>query len=217
MLASLCAIALLSPGSDTINLFNGKDLKGWHADVPAMDNGSGTSPFLVRDGKLVTLGRPGGHLITDEKYSNYTLVALYRFVKDPGNCGILVHASTPRRLYGMFPQSLEVQMMHKNAGDFWCIGEDIVVPDMIKRRGPEENWGVDGNKARRIANLTDDSEKPLGEWNEIKIECKGDEVKVWVNGTLVNHGSMCTAKSGQIAIQSEGAEVEFSKLELTKL
>ena len=48
----------------------------------------------------------------------------------PGNCGILVHASTPRRLYGMFPQSIECQMHRGNAGDFWCIGEDISVPDM---------------------------------------------------------------------------------------
>ena len=63
---------------------------------------------------------------------------------------------------------------------------------VIERRGPKETWGVDGDKNRRILNLTDDSEKPLGEWNKMVIECVGDEVKVWVNGDLVNHGTKCT-------------------------
>ena len=44
---------------------------------------------------------------------------------------MLVHASTPRALYRMFPKSIEVQMFHRNAGDFWCIVEDITVPDMV--------------------------------------------------------------------------------------
>ena len=49
------------------------------------------------------------------------------------------------------------------------------------------------------------------------IECKGDEVIVHVNGTLVNHGTKSTASSGKLALQAEGTEVEFRKLELTSL
>jgi hypothetical protein len=200
------------------SLFNGKDLTGWHADVPEMDkNPQAKNPFVVRDGMLVSLGTPSGHLITDDEHQNYRLEVEYRFAAKPGNCGVLVHASTPRALYGMFPQSLEVQMHSGDAGDFWCIKEDITVPDMEQRRGPKENWGIDGNKARRIKNLTDDSENPPGEWNTMIIECQGDEIKVWVNGDLVNHGTNCTATKGQIAIQAEGSEVEFRKLELTPL
>ena len=202
----------------TQSLFNGKDLTGWHADIPALDDKSdGKSAFTVRDGMLVSLGTPGGHLITDEVHANYRLVVEYRFAAEPGNCGVLVHASTPRMLYKMFPQSIEVQMHHTNAGDFWCIGEDIAVENMEKRRGPKETWGATEGKARRILNLTDGSEKPVGEWNAMTIECVGDQVKVWVNGDLVNHGTGCTAKKGQIAIQAEGSEAEFRKLELTPI
>ena len=104
---------------DAVSLFNGEDLGGWHADVPKMDDDpSVKSPFIVRDGMLVSLGTPGGHLITDESYANYRLEVEYRFAGEPGNCGVLVHASTPRSLYGMFPKSIEVQMYHQNAGDF---------------------------------------------------------------------------------------------------
>lgn len=203
-------------GSEARSLFNGQDLSGWRADVPAMDHDpQAKSPFIVRDGMLVSLGTPGGHLITDDEFANYRLTAEYRFVDKPGNCGVLVHASKPRVLYEMFPQSLEVQMHAGDAGDFWCIHEDVVVPEMAKRRaGDPSNWGSTDGKERRILNLTEDSEHPLGEWNRMVIECVGDEIKVWVNDDLVNHGSQCTAEKGQIAVQAEGTEVEFRKLEL---
>jgi hypothetical protein len=203
---------------DSVNLFNGNDLSGWYWDVPAMDDDPELrNPFMVRNGLLVSLGTPYGHLITDEVYQDYRLEAEYRFAAKPGNCGILVHASTPRALYNMFPKSIEVQMLHENAGDFWCIVEDIEVPEMEARRGPKENWGIVEGKSRRILNLTDDSENPVGEWNTMVIECLDDQVKVWVNSDLVNHGFNATATKGQISIQAEGSEVEFRKLLLTPI
>jgi hypothetical protein len=202
----------------TISLFNGKDLIGWHVDVPAMDKDTSLkSPFIIRNGMLVSMGKPGGHLITDAVYKNYKLQVEYRFAGVPGNCGVLVHASTPRALYGMFPKSIESQMMTQNAGDFWCIEEDITVPEMEKRRGPKEEWGINGDKKRRIINLTDGSEKPVGEWNTMVLECVKNSIKVWVNGDLVNCGYNCTAQEGQIALQAEGSEVEFRKVELTPI
>ena len=208
---------LLAQGQSR-SLFNGKDLTGWHQDVPDLDkNPSLKSPFLVREGLLVSMGNPNGHLITDSVYSNYRLQFQYRFAGKPGNCGVLVHASTPRALYKMFPKSVEVQMMHENAGDFWCIREDIAVPDMEKRRGDKAQWGTTEDKLRRIVNLTDGSEKPLGQWNTMTIECLGDSVKVWLNGDLVNYGYGSTAQKGQIALQAEGAEVEFKQILLTPI
>jgi hypothetical protein len=117
----------------------------------------------------------------------------------------------------MFPKSIEVQMMHENAGDFWCIVEDITVPEMEKRRGPKENWGITEGKERRIINLTDGSEKSLGQWNRMVVECLGSSIKIWLNGDMVNYGTNCTAKKGQIALQAEGAEVEFRKVVLTPI
>lgn len=211
-------LAASALNAQVVNLFNGKDLRGWHMDVPVMDEKPDTvAPFVVRNGMLVSLGEPRGHLITDKIFSNYRLEVQYRFAGKPGNCGVLVHASTPRALYGMFPKSLEVQMQSGDAGDFWCIVEDIQVPDMEQRRGPRENWGITEGKERRIKNLTDSSEKPLGEWNTMVVECKADSITVWVNGDLVNNGFGCTATKGQIALQAEGAEVEFRKVQLKHL
>lgn len=200
------------------SLFNGETLEGWHMDVPALEKDSTLrKPFVVQDGNLVSLGEPRGHLITDREFQDYRLEVEYRFIGEPGNCGVLVHASTPRALYDMFPQSIEVQMMHEHAGDFWCIVEDITVPNMVDRRGPKEEWGVREGANRRIINLTDGSENPPGEWNKMTIEAVADTVKVWVNGDLVNFGYDATATQGRIALQAEGAAVSFRKLELTPI
>ncbi|UII78708.1 DUF1080 domain-containing protein [Flagellimonas sp. CMM7] len=216
----LCIAMVLSSCEQqkSTSLFNGKDLNGWHVDVPEMDTVPNTiNPFIIRNGMLVSLGTPRGHLITDDIYKDYRLEVEYRFPGEPGNCGVLVHASTPRALYKMFPKSLEVQMQHEDAGDFWVIVEDIEVDDMVERRGPKEEWGITEGKKRRIINLTDGSEKSLGEWNTMMIECLKDEIKVWVNGDLVNHGFNATVTSGQIAIQAEGSEVEFRKIDISSI
>jgi hypothetical protein len=203
-----------------IPLFNGKDLSGWNPDVPARDKDPNVpDSFIVRDAMLVSLGVPRGHLLTEASYRDYRLEVEYRFPGKPGNCGVLVHASRLRALSSMFPQSIEVQMNHSHAGDFWCIHENIEVPDMETRRPRKEGQkygGFDGD-ARRILNITDGSEKPLGEWNTMVIEARGRTLKVTVNGELVNEGFNSTADRGRIAIQAEGAEVEFRRVQIGPL
>jgi hypothetical protein len=211
--------AAITPGT-TLALFNGKDLSGWEADIPAKDKDSGVrDAFVVRDGVLVSLGEPRGHLITKDAYRDYRLEVEYRFPGEAGNCGVLVHASRPRALYAMFPQSIEVQMQSGHAGDFWVIQEDIQVEDMETRRPRKEGqqWGGREGDARRILNLTDGSEKPLGEWNTMVVEARGRTVKVWVNGDLVNDGFGATTDRGRLALQAEGAEVEFRRIDIGPL
>jgi hypothetical protein len=234
LLATLAAAAVAAspaagqaPSTDTaiapdrvIALWNGKDLSNWEADVPAKDtNKDAPESFVIRNGMLVSMGKPEGHLVTKQQYKDYRLVAEYRFSAKPGNCGILVHASKPRALYKMFPQSIEVQMMSGDAGDFWCIQENIEVKDMETRRPRKagEKWGGAEGDARRILNLTDGSEKPVGEWNTMVIEARGRTLKVWVNGDLVNDGFNASVDHGKIAVQAEGSEVEFRKLEIGPL
>src|SRR5690348_6930503 len=106
-LSPILVLILLLPAffakAQTVKLFNGVDLSNWHADVPEMDtNSAAKSPIIIRNGLLVSLGKPGGHLISNDDYENYRLRVEYRFADVPGNCGVLVHASTPRALYKMF-------------------------------------------------------------------------------------------------------------------
>ena len=89
----------------------------------------------------------------------------------------------------------------------------------MKRRPRKkgQKWGGNRGDARRILNLTDGSEKPVGEWNTMIIEARDRTIKVWVNGDLVNYGTECTVDRGQIALQAEGTEVEFRRVEIGPL
>jgi hypothetical protein len=122
----IVAVALLVQGSPSDRaitptrvtaLFNGRDLAGWTADVPEKDsNPQARDSFIVRDGMLVSLGTPPGHLLTNSSYQNYRLEVEYRFPGKPGNCGVLVHASRLRALYKMFPQSTRACFMERACG-----------------------------------------------------------------------------------------------------
>ena len=80
-----------------------------------------------------------------------------------------------------------------------------------------QRYGGSEGDARRILNLTDNSEKLLGEWNTMVVEARDRTMKVWVNADLVNEGFNSTADRGRLAIQAEGAEVEFRKVQIEPL
>ena len=216
---ALLTFSLGSCASTPMVPFDGQSLAGWHADILVDANAvDANDAFGVEDGMLVSYGLPLGHLITDEVYRDYRLTVEYRWPGEPGNCGVLVHCSTPRYLYDQFPKSIECQLHVGNAGDFWCIGESVSTPNMEERRNPDSaTWGGEEGQARRIKNLTDDSENPEGDWNTMVIECRGASIDIWVNGDHVNSGYDCTASEGQIAIQAEGAPCQFRRLELEPL
>ena len=201
----LCVIALTCGAADPIPLFNGTDLSGWTFDVKG--DADPASIWSVHDGLLVCKGRPTGVIRTDRSYSNYVLTVEWRWApgSEGGNSGCLVHCSKPREL-DIWPKSIEVQLGKGDAGDFWTIGETI---EVSPERKPESG--------RRILNLTDNSEKPVGEWNTMRVRCEGRNIVVWVNGDKVNEGTHCSASEGAISLQSEGAEIHFRKVELTPL
>jgi hypothetical protein len=188
----------------TIALFNGKDLAGWSFHQKGT-SAKAEEVWKVRDGVLACTGRPAGYIKTDKEYENYVLTLEWRWPEKGGNNGVLVHTTTPEAL-GVWPKSIEVQLAHQNAGDFWVIGTELMVEDVEKRR-----------EGRRHKNLSDGDEKPVGEWNKMEITCRGDEVLVKVNRKLVNHATNLSQSKGAIALQSEGTPIEFRKVKLMPL
>jgi len=185
-------------------LFNGRDFEGWTFDVIS----SRVEPaeiWTVEDGMIVCKGRPLSVVRTVEEFSDYELALEWRWPAEgrPGNSGVLVHASTPRER-SVWPKSLEVQLAHGHAGDFWLIGETLEVAD-------REPLG------RRIPNNGEAAEKEPGEWNHLVVRCEGDRITVRVNGVLVNQGVNTSATRGAICLQSEGAEVHFRNIRLRPL
>ncbi len=206
----------LTPVAEELQLFNGNNLDGWVFYSPD-DDSKTEDVWTVDDGILKCTGSPAGYLQTKRWYRDYQLELNWRWPGESGgNSGVLVHTSTPLVFYG-WPRSLEVQLMAGNAADFWviCKGVDIRVEAEAERRpAPKEG---DQHSHRRIRRLPGDFEKPVGQWNTMKITCRGDEMTVFINGELANHGTECTVTEGAIALQSEGTGIEFRDIVIKPL
>ena len=69
----------------------------------------------------------------------------------------------------------------------------------------------------RIGGVEKSYEKPLGEWNQYEITCRGGAITVRVNGVLANETKDGSLKKGRIGFQAEGVEIEFKDIEIQKL
>ena len=181
--------------TNRIDLFNGKDLTGWKPFLPGDADPAKT--WSVRDGVIHCVGKPNGYLRTEQEYRDYKLTVEWRFLK-PGNTGVLLHVSGPDQVW---PICIEAQGQHGNQGDFWVMGG----ADFKEHRGLPT-----GRTARREPS----NENPVGEWNTYEIICRGDTIRLFVNGKLLNEATECNATEGKICLQSEGGEFEVRKVTL---
>ncbi len=197
---SICLI--LCGGCQSIGrqqtLFNGNDLSGWefhskNAEAKLADTWS------VAEGKILCSGKPAGYLRTLKDFENYHLHVEWRWPGKGGNSGVLVHQSGPDKVW---PRSIECQLAANNAGDFWVIETEF----------KEHREQSDRVKGRRVIKLAESNEKPLGEWNEYDIYCRGSRIQVFVNGLLQNEATDSDVTNGKICLQSEGRPIEFRNI-----
>lgn len=216
-LLSAFAIVALGLGASSqagddgwIKLFNGKDFTGWKKFLDPKKNADPEKIWTVKDGVIHCEGSVNGYLITDKEYENYVLKLQWRWgekvhVKYGRNSGVFVHVTGPDKIW---PKSVEAQLMADHAGDFWLVGDFHLKVDP-KRQDPKV--------ARHYYRMKDGVEHKLGEWNQYEIACKGDTVKLVVNGHLVNIGEDAELTKGKILLQSEGAEIHFKDVMLKRL
>ena len=190
----------VSKNDETIMLFNEKDLSNWTFCLRD-DSIDPTIVFSVNDGIINIKGDPFGYMRTKEKYSDYVLHVEWRWPVEPSNSGVFIHGQEPDAIW---LKCIECQLMPGNAGDFVCMnGSDI------KEREDKSKIVV--------KTIAESSEKPVGEWNTMEITCNGNTIEVVVNGTLQNRGTESNISNGFICLQSEGKDVQFRNVYLTKL
>jgi hypothetical protein len=208
-LAALGAAEEKGKADGWVKLFNGKDLSGWRTFLRPGSKATAKDVWSVHDGVIDCQGMPFGYLLTEKDYGNYVLRVQWRWGKAPAkggrNSGVFVHVSGPDKIW---PKGVEAQLFSGNAGDFWLVdGFKLQVdPARQDKRTPRHYFRMKGV-----------SEKPIGEWNQYEITCKGDTIKLVVNGKLANEGTRAEATSGKILLQSEGAQIFFRNIELKHL
>ena len=193
------ARSVKSKKSAEIILFNGNDLSNWVFCLrdPAVDP---ASVFTVRNGVIHITGEPFGYMRTKDAYSDYQLHVEWRYPGELSNSGVFVHAQTPDTIW---LKCIECQLKSGSAGDFVCMNGAKM--NEIK------------NNSRVVTKMAASSEKPAGEWNAMEITCKSNTIEVSVNGTLQNKATGISDSKGHICLQSEGKDIEFRNVYLTRL
>lgn len=186
--------------NNKVILFNGKDLSNW--DFKLKDSSVDPSKvFTIKDGTIHIAGDPFGYMRTKEIYSEYKLHVEWRWPVEATNSGVFVHAQQPDTIW---LKCVECQLKAGSAGDFVCMN------------GAEMNERTDKTKPS-VKKMAESSEKPVGEWNTMDVVCKDNTIEVTVNGVLQNKATNVNLNKGSICLQSEGKDVEFKNVFLTKL
>ena len=173
LIAILFSIAMTSCQSGK-ELFNGKNLDGWQK--------YGTEKWYVEDGLLVSESGPDkmyGYLATEENYKDFEITLEFKQEAD-GNSGVFIRSEIEgTKISGwqveVAPPNLHTGGIYESYGRGWLI-----------KPSPEKEAAL-----------------KYGDWNNLKIRVKGNQVTSWLNGVeMVDFSDdKIGAANGKIALQ----------------
>lgn len=188
--------------SETIHLFNGKDLSGWEGfeDLWSVKDGV----IVAKNTKTLTFST---YLLTKQKYTDFRLVFAAKLVESEMHSGVA--------FWGEVRPSVSKDP-EKDRTKYTYAGHLVMFPtgwgmyDLFGRAG----LPVDGGPARKVGKQHD--------WNDIEILAQGNRVRVAANGYPVvdwRDPEPKRIKAGPIGLQlhsnSVPQELHFKGLVLT--
>jgi len=218
------------------------DGEGWRvltlADFVNVNGDADT--WIERDGVIAGTGKPIGGARSVQTFTNFELVVEWRHLEHAGNSGLFLwcpESAFTELKPGQLPRSgIEVQVLDlgyeenwlrdKGKRSDWFTSHGDVFPvggSTMRPFTPKITYGSGGDA------FTVGSEKgtrcfprqrlvkKAGEWNHYYVRAVNGEVRLWVNGEEVAGGTACVPASGYLALEAEGAPVEFRNLRLREL
>jgi 3-keto-disaccharide hydrolase len=197
ILLSAVSSVILAAQSDFVSLMPVRQIaEHWLAE------GAPADIWTLKDGVIVCAGKPNGFLRSRKSYRNYVFRAEWRFepngwVGAPAkwpNAGFFIHAGEVK---DGWPTSLEVQGHYGEAGSVFGVRGGKITG---AKRGPIVK--------NRI---------PFGDWDRYEVTSRDGNVRVILNGELVNEGTGAQPSEGNICLQSEGWEVHYRNVAIKEL
>lgn len=179
--------------TETVSLFNGKNLDGWII--------YGTEKWYVENGELICESGPDkdyGYLGTNKYFDDFILELDFK-QEDNGNSGVFFRST----VNGVKVKGWQVEVAppgYHSGGIYESYGRGwLIKPDQSK-----------------------DSIVKMGEWNKMKIKVYGDEVTTWINENqmIKIKDSIIGLGRGGVALQIHdggGIKVKWKNINLTKL
>lgn len=198
--------------AEEIKIFNGKDFSGWHgrsttdpakyASLPDADknkwNREITEHWRIEDGVIVNDGK-GAYLTTDRDFGDFEFTFEYRIVAGCDS-GVYLRGVPQVQIWDPDSEASKKHGSEKGSGGLW---------------NNDASWPGKDPLVR--------ADKPVGEWNSMRIRLVGELCSVWLNDKLVVNNARLQnyfAKKeplnarGPIQLQTHGAEIRWRNLKL---
>ena len=151
----------LRAGDGFTPLYDGRDLAGWHAKDGRIDLWKAKGDLLVCE-KGEKGANGGGWLTTDRQFGDFVLRLEWKITAN-GNSGVgLRYPAEGEPAH----EGMEIQIL------------DDAGPENANRPPEERSGGIFAEKAP-LRN----ADRPVGEWNQVEITCRGPLLRVVTNGT----------------------------------
>ncbi|THU31949.1 DUF1080 domain-containing protein [Niastella caeni] len=180
------AVATAQSGNGWTNLFDGKSLDGWKKIT-------GTADYKIEDGAIVGItvpNSPNTFLVTEKEYGDFVMELEVKIEDTTSNSGI------------QFRSHYNPEMSNGRGGKGRVYGYQFELDPSARR------WtGGIYDEARRewlyplSLNPAGQDAFKTGQYNKVRIECIGNNIKTWVNDKAAAYVIDTFDKSGFIALQ----------------
>jgi hypothetical protein len=216
----LCALALsttlpFSHAADDdgfMPMFNGKDLSGW------VNANCAPETWSIKDGVIRCTGIPTGAMRTEKQYENFILECEWRHLTSGGNSGVFIWGSPISAPGVPFLRGIEVQVLDQG----YMKHADPTKPRWFTTHGdvfPIHGATMEphGEHSGQRSFPSEERSKLSPEWNHYRITGNNGTLTLAVNGKVVSGGDKCFWRKGYLALESEGAPVEFRNVRIKEL
>ncbi|MDY0168339.1 MAG: DUF1080 domain-containing protein [Thermoguttaceae bacterium] len=192
-------------------LFNGTDLTGW---VPC---NIAPESFTVRDGLLVTTGRPIGTLRTEKMFENFVIDFEWRHLKSGGNSGLFIWADGLPTTGSAFSRGIEIQVLdlgyNAKGKNEWYTTHGDIFPVNGAKLTLAGRISPGGSRSFPMEERT----KPSPEWNHYRLVANNGDLSLSINGKEVTIARNASPRKGYLMLESEGSECHFRNIRIKEL
>ena len=149
------------------------------------------------DNGVLKISNKVGYIRTKKAYKNFTLELEWRWNSGPANGGVLVDIQ-PKDI--VWPVCYQAQLKANSAGDIICMD--------LKAKECTDTVNT------TVKKMKPSNEKPVGEWNHMKVVQRKSTLRVYVNGLLQNYITGMNATEGYVGFQAEGHPMEIKLISL---
>lgn len=175
-------------------LFDGQSLKGWHGFRKStlspdwkVEDGAITLAATYKADKTRQYKDLQSDLVTDGEFGNFELQMEWK-ISPCGNSGIIYRSVESDKYGATYVTGPEMQVLDDNCH-----------PDAkIEKHRSSDLYDLVTATPRRL--------KPVGEWNQVRVVLKDDNVQHWLNGEKVVDVKMWTSEWDQMVQKSKWKE-----------